>query len=79
MQTVKRLCVFLLQGSEPEVTTYTDKPLTVDYLFFNASSLVPVGVLKTVDRAAVEVTGGLPARDFPSDHLSLKTILAFTD
>ena len=50
----------------------------VDYIFYSASSLVPVGVLKTIDWSVIDATGGLPSKDFPSDHLSLKAIMAFS-
>ena len=67
-----------LQKSEPEITTFTSNMKnTVDYVFYSAGSLVPVGVLKTIDWAVVDATGGLPSKDFPSDHLSLKAVMAF--
>ena len=69
----------LLQKSEPEITTFTSNMKNaVDYIFYSASSLVPVGVLKTIDWSVVDATGGLPSKDFPSDHLSLKAIMAFS-
>lgn len=67
-------------GSEPEITTYTSSMHnSVDYIFFSSGSLVPVAVWKTVDRPVVDATNGLPDRDFPSDHLSMKALMAFTD
>ncbi|KAK7476266.1 hypothetical protein BaRGS_00032459 [Batillaria attramentaria] len=67
-------------GSEPEITTFTvHMHNSVDYVFFSSGSLVPVGVLKTVDKAVVDATGGLPDRDFASDHLAMKAVMAFTN
>ncbi|KAL8611335.1 hypothetical protein ACOMHN_014390 [Nucella lapillus] len=63
--------------SEAEVTCYPSNQKTVDYTFYSASSLVPVGVLKTVDAPVVNATPGLPTKHFPSDHLALKTVMAF--
>jgi mRNA deadenylase 3'-5' endonuclease subunit Ccr4 len=50
---------------------------SVDYIFYSAGSLVPAGVLKTIDYRVIDATNGLPTRDFPSDHLSLKAVMAF--
>ena len=67
------------QKSEPEITTYTENMMNaVDYVFYSAGSLVPVGVLKTIDYATVEDIGGLPSKEFPSDHLSMKALMAFS-
>lgn len=65
--------------SEPEVTTFTSSmKKAVDYIFYSAGSLVPVGVLKTIDRAIIDASDGLPNKHIPSDHLSLKSVMAFT-
>ncbi|KAK7107933.1 uncharacterized protein [Littorina saxatilis] len=65
--------------SEPEVTTFSPNLKgSVDYVFYSAGSLAPTGVLKTIDRAVIDTTSGLPTRDFPSDHLSVKAVMAFT-
>lgn len=66
-------------GQEPEVTCHTDEMWTLDYIFYSANSLQAAGVLKTVDKDVIAATGGLPSRDFPSDHLSLKAVLAFSN
>ncbi|KAL8596325.1 hypothetical protein ACOMHN_067366 [Nucella lapillus] len=64
--------------SEPEVTSLTSfMESAVDYQFYTADSLVPQGVLKTPDQAVVKATGGIPSRDFPSDHVSMKSLMAF--
>lgn len=66
-------------GSEPEITTFTrHMHSSVDYIFYSSGSLVPVGILKTVDKAVVDATGGLPDREFPSDHLAMKAVMAFS-
>ena len=49
----------------------------MDYILYCDVSLVPVGVLKTVDEDVVTACGGLPNEGFPSDHLSLKAVMAF--
>ncbi|XP_076466308.1 uncharacterized protein LOC143297741 isoform X2 [Babylonia areolata] len=63
--------------SEPEVTSYSSSMKSLDYVFYSASSLVPVGVLKTIDAPVISATEGLPTKDFPSDHLSIKSVMAF--
>nr|KAG5703332.1 hypothetical protein BaRGS_025574 [Batillaria attramentaria] len=80
LQAVERLELNEGSGSEPEITTFTvHMHNSVDYVFFSSGSLVPVGVLKTVDKAVVDATGGLPDRDFASDHLAMKAVMAFTN
>ncbi|XP_076445684.1 uncharacterized protein LOC143283364 isoform X2 [Babylonia areolata] len=64
--------------SEPEITSLTSfMESAVDYQLYSANSLMPVGVLKTIDHAVVKATGGLPNRDFPSDHVSMKSVMTF--
>ncbi|XP_076444929.1 uncharacterized protein LOC143282923 [Babylonia areolata] len=66
-----------VKGSEPELTCYTEKAWVLDYMFYSADTLHVLGILDIVETATVVGTGGLPSRDFPSDHLSLKTYFTF--
>ena len=69
--------VCTLQGKEPEMTCYTDRAWMLDYVFFDTKTLLLLQVLSHVDKDVILATGGLPSKDFPSDHLSLKAVLAF--
>lgn len=73
--------VFLVlhfQGKEPDVTTGTRTMLDcVDYIFYSSSCLDNVGVLAMPPKERVAETGGIPNIYFPSDHLSVKAVLAF--
>ena len=76
-QALKPSYVSALQGKEPEVTSYTDHAWMLDYIFFDTKTLLPLGVLSLVDKDIIAATGGLPSKEFPSDHLSLKSVFAF--
>ncbi|XP_071112326.1 microtubule-associated protein futsch-like [Haliotis cracherodii] len=66
------------QDGEPEFTTYTSNMLEgVDYIFYGSDGLGAADILRVVDSAVLEETGGIPNQDFPSDHLSLKSTLYF--
>lgn len=68
------------QGSEPEVTSHVKEfASSIDYIFYSSGSLIPVGVLKTIDGPVVLATGGLPSKDIPSDHLSMKAVMAYVN
>lgn len=65
-------------GSEPAISSFNGvMNATVDYIFYSSSSLDNVGVLETAPKHRVMETGGTPNIYFPSDHLSLKAVLAF--
>jgi len=49
----------------------------VDYVFYSSSSLDAVGVLEVATAERMKETGGIPNVYFPSDHLSIKAMLAF--
>ena len=77
---IVHLLTDLSQSQEPEVTSLTkNMNAAVDYIFYSSDSLQPLGVLKTLDKAVVQATGGLPAKDIPSDHISMKAVLSFTN
>ncbi|XP_046583247.1 CCR4-Not complex 3'-5'-exoribonuclease subunit Ccr4-like [Haliotis rubra] len=66
------------QGGEPEFTTYTSNMLEgVDYIFYGSEGLGVADILRVVDSEVLEETGGIPNKDLPSDHLSLKSTLYF--
>lgn len=69
----------VVNDQEPEVTCFTDDSWTLDYIFYSSHTLAGVGVLGVVNTAVIAATGGLPSKDFPSDHLSLKAVLFFRD
>ncbi|XP_069129852.1 nucleolar and coiled-body phosphoprotein 1-like isoform X2 [Argopecten irradians] len=67
------------QGCEPSVTSYNRVMLAaVDYIFYCGSNLHNVGVLETAHQDHIKATGGIPDRLFPSDHVSLKGVFAFS-
>ena len=76
-RALKPSYVSALQGKEPEVTSYTDHAWMPDYIFLDTKTLLPLGVLSLVDKDIIAATGGLPSKEFPSDHLSLKSVFAF--
>lgn len=51
---------------------------TVDYIWHN-DQLVPVRVLETLPRNALKTMGGLPSKDWGSDHLALVCEFAFAN
>ena len=54
---------------------FDGKVRAVDYIFASSVSLDVAGVLKVVDSKLLEP--GVPSRVFPSDHVSLKAVVAF--
>ncbi|XP_033740793.1 muscle M-line assembly protein unc-89-like [Pecten maximus] len=67
------------QGCEPSVTSYNRVMLAaVDYIFYCGSNLHNVGVLETAKEGNIKATGGIPDRLFPSDHVSIKAVFAFS-
>ncbi|KAH3739787.1 nucleolar protein dao-5-like isoform X2 [Dreissena polymorpha] len=66
------------QGSEPEITSYNRGMCEcVDYIFYSSTSLDNVGVYSVAARERIMSTGGTPDQHFPSDHVSIKAVLAF--
>ncbi|XP_052180003.1 carbon catabolite repressor protein 4 homolog 5 [Diospyros lotus] len=64
---------------EPLATTYHSKFMgTVDYIW-HTSELVPVKVLDTLPIEVLRKTGGLPSKEWGSDHLALVCELSFSD
>ncbi|XP_056686394.1 carbon catabolite repressor protein 4 homolog 5 isoform X2 [Spinacia oleracea] len=62
---------------EPLVTSFHSKFMgTVDYIW-HSDQLVPVRVLETLPRNALEKMGGLPSKIWGSDHLALVCEFAF--
>ncbi|OQR68751.1 protein angel2 isoform X1-like [Tropilaelaps mercedesae] len=56
----------------PEVTAYSDDPGTVDYMFFQRSSLLThVSMMNVMTLSELEKIGGLPNAFMGSDHLPL--------
>ncbi|XP_021377441.1 uncharacterized protein LOC110465734 isoform X1 [Mizuhopecten yessoensis] len=67
------------QGCEPVVTSFNRVMLAaVDYIFYCGSNLHNVGVLQTANEEHIKATGGIPDQLFPSDHISLKAVFAFS-
>ncbi|XP_042436734.1 carbon catabolite repressor protein 4 homolog 5-like isoform X5 [Zingiber officinale] len=67
------------ENGEPLATSYHSKFMgTVDYIW-HSSSLVPVGVVDTLPIKILERLGGLPNKQWGSDHLSLVCEFAFVD
>ncbi|XP_060067696.1 ABC transporter F family member 4-like [Ylistrum balloti] len=67
------------QGQEPVVTSYNRVMLAaVDYIFYCGGSLHNVGVLETAHEDSIKATGGIPDQHFPSDHVSIKAVFAFS-
>lgn len=74
---IVNLFIFV-QGREPDLTTMTAHTREcLDYVFYSSSSLEAVGVLQVPDKQSVLDCKFIPNRIFPSDHLSLKAVLAF--
>ena len=73
------LCLpcWVFQGKEPTSSCFPadSKCRAVDYIWYSTGTLKVSGVLKAP--AAKHIEGGIPNDVFPSDHLSLKAILAF--
>ncbi|XP_028089468.1 carbon catabolite repressor protein 4 homolog 5 isoform X2 [Camellia sinensis] len=64
---------------EPLATSYHSKFMgTVDYIW-HTRELVPVRVLETLPVDILRKTGGLPSKNWGSDHLALVCELAFVD
>ncbi|KAL9156121.1 hypothetical protein ABFS82_09G052000 [Erythranthe guttata] len=64
---------------EPLATSYHSLfSGTVDYIW-HTLDLVPVKVLETLPMHTLEKTGGLPSKEWGSDHLAVVCELAFTD
>ena len=65
-------------GKEPNYTNYT-KTYTgcLDYIYYTCSLLEPTLVLDLPDE--LELTGFCPNKNYPSDHLSLKTTFVFIE
>lgn len=64
---------------EPLATSYHSMFMgTVDYIW-HSPGLVPVRVLDTLPSDILRKTGGLPSKEFGSDHLALVCELAFVD
>ncbi|KAF5957773.1 hypothetical protein HYC85_004998 [Camellia sinensis] len=64
---------------EPLATSYHSKFMgTVDYIW-HTQELVPVRVLETLPVDILRKTGGLPSKNWGSDHLALVCELAFMD
>lgn len=67
-----------LKGNEPALTTLTKNTREcLDYVFYSSTSLEAVGVLQVPGKQSVLDCKFIPNRIFPSDHLSLKAVLAF--
>ena len=49
----------------------------VDYIFYSANSLDVRGILEVAAESFITETGGIPDATFPSDHVSIKSILSF--
>lgn len=68
----------VVQGTEPALTTMTKNTHEcLDYVFYSSTSLEAVGVLQVPGKQNVLDCKFIPNRIFPSDHLSLKAVLAF--
>ncbi|XP_029649667.1 mucin-17 [Octopus sinensis] len=68
----------VVQGNEPALTTMTlHTRECLDYVFYSSTSLEAVGVLQVPGKQSVLDCKFIPNRIFPSDHLSLKAVLAF--
>ena len=65
------------QDAEPMTSRFAFDSVVraVDYIWFSSVSLDVLGVLKVVDPKSIQP--GVPNSVFPSDHVSLKTCLAF--
>ncbi|XAR63907.1 Poly(A)-specific ribonuclease [Bertholletia excelsa] len=64
---------------EPLATSYHSKFMgTVDYIW-HSQELIPVRVLDTLPIDILRKNGGLPSKDWGSDHLALVCELAFAD
>lgn len=67
-----------VQEKEPSVTSYNRvMRAAVDYIFYSANSLDVRGILEVAAESVVTGTGGIPDATFPSDHVSIKSILSF--
>ncbi|XP_046552250.1 CCR4-Not complex 3'-5'-exoribonuclease subunit Ccr4-like isoform X2 [Haliotis rubra] len=65
-------------GHEPEITCRDYSFIgCLDYIFYGREGLGVADVLGIVDKSVIDNNGGLPNKDFPSDHLSLKSTLYF--
>jgi mRNA deadenylase 3'-5' endonuclease subunit Ccr4 len=53
------------------------KSPAVDYIFYSANSLDVRGILEVAAESVITETGGIPDATFPSDHVSIKSILSF--
>ncbi|XP_014781402.1 mucin-17 [Octopus bimaculoides] len=68
----------VVQSNEPALTTMTlHTRECLDYVFYSSTSLEAVGVLQVPSKQNVLDCKFIPNRIFPSDHLSLKAVLAF--
>lgn len=64
---------------EPLATSYHSLfSGTVDYIW-HTSDLVPVKVLESLPMPSLKKTGGLPSKEWGSDHLAIACELAFAD
>ncbi|KAK1298651.1 hypothetical protein QJS10_CPB14g00324 [Acorus calamus] len=64
---------------EPQVTSYHSKFTgTLDYIWHSAG-LIPIGVVETLPFTILRETGGLPSKDWGSDHLAIVCELAFAE
>ena len=74
----EKLVAIYFQEKEPSVTSYNRvMRAAVDYIFYSANSLDVRGILEVAAESVVTGTGGIPDATFPSDHVSIKSILSF--
>ncbi|KAL1566410.1 carbon catabolite repressor protein 4 5 [Salvia divinorum] len=67
------------KAGEPLATSYHSAfSGTVDYIW-HTSDLVPVKVLEALPTRSLKKTGGLPSKEWGSDHLAIACELAFAD
>lgn len=67
------------KGDEPQFTNHegSGHVWTLDYIWFDSTSLKVTAALETVSKEAIEPYEGLPNQYFSSDHLPLKAHFKF--
>eukprot|EP00698_Gefionella_okellyi_P023341 TRINITY_DN794_c0_g1_i1.p1 TRINITY_DN794_c0_g1~~TRINITY_DN794_c0_g1_i1.p1 ORF type:complete len:426 (+),score=67.05 TRINITY_DN794_c0_g1_i1:81-1280(+) len=66
------------EGSEPGFTNYVGCFVsTIDYVWYDSEQLQVQAVLQTPSEDMIQPYVGCPNVSYPSDHISIKTVLAF--